>query len=42
MEFETLAALMSFVALVVVWAFVPTAAEEPAAAAAPAFGKVTA
>ena len=42
MDYETLAALISFVALVVAWAFVPTAAEEPATAAAPALKKVTA
>lgn len=41
MDLETLAALISFVALVAVWAFVPTA-EEPAAATAPALEKAAA
>ena len=42
MDFETLAGLISFVALVVAWAFVPTAGEETAPAGAPALEKVTA
>ena len=43
MDFEMFAALVSFAALVVVWAVAPKApVEETAPAAAPALGKITA